>query len=49
MPSCVCHESYELTQVLTAKFMNSVNLKVALFGAGVFEEVKLFADELGFA
>ena len=54
MLSCACHDSYESdvyepTQVLTAKFTNTMNPKVALFGVGVFEELKLFADELVFA
>lgn len=49
MLPCTCHESYELTQVLTAKFTNSMNLEVPLSRGSVFEELKLFADEVVFA
>lgn len=39
-----CRVSYGLTQVLTAKFTYSMNPKVALPEAGVFQELSFFPD-----
>lgn len=44
-----CRESCGLAQVLTAKFRDSMNPKVALPEVGVFQQLSFFPDELVFA